>query len=261
MPEVEQKSIGFENAPARVREIVFAFRDGLQNTLRDKLLGLYLYGSLAYGCFNSETSDIDFVVVLSEPLTSEEEQKIAQLHEYLGHDPEYGERIEGTYMTEEQVKTDNYPPDFLFYVAGKEFVKAKKGQGEQDFPMHRQHLHESGLKIIGYEPQRLFLPVPWETLKRSLQQELLFIKEQFEKRPMYAVLNLCRVVRAYETHKLSSKKQGGEWGFQNLPAEFHEIIQTALEGYAHKQTDRQKQFLTKNLYRFYNYCIGRIANS
>ncbi|MDH5413186.1 MAG: DUF4111 domain-containing protein [Flavobacteriaceae bacterium] len=261
MTEVEQNNIGFKNAPAKVREIVFALRDGLQNTLRDKLIGLYLYGSLAYDCFNSEISDIDFVAVLYEPPTPKETQKLSQLHERLGCEPEYGKRIEGTYMTEEQVKTDNYPPDFLFYVDGKEFVKAKEGQGEQDFPMHRQQLHESGLRIIGYEPQKLFLPVPWEILKRSLQQEMPFIKEQFEIRPIYAVLNLCRVVRAYETHKLSSKKQGGEWGLQNFPAEFHEIIQTALEGYAHKQTDRQKQFLTENLSRFYEFCIERIANS
>ena len=75
------------------------------------------------------------------------------------------------------------------------------------------------------------------------------------------MLNLCRVVRAYETHKLSSKNQGGEWGLQNFPAEFHEMIQTALEGYAHKKTDRQKQFLTENLSRFFEYSIERIANS
>lgn len=261
MSGIKQKQIGFENAPAKVREIVFNLRDGLQKTLTDKLLGLYLYGSLAYGCFNPEMSDIDFIVVLSDQLTSKEELNMSQLHQSLGSDPEYGKRIEGTYLTEEQVKTDDYPPDFLFYVAGKEFVKTKAGQGEQDFPMHRQHLYESGIKIIGYEPKKLFLPVPWEILKRSLQQEMPFIKEQFEKRPIYAVLNLCRVVRANQTHKLSSKKQGGEWGLQYFPAEFHEVIQTALEGYAHKQTDRQKQFLTKNLSRFYEYCNERIANS
>lgn len=261
MSEVEQKNIGFKNAPAKVREIVFALRDGLQNTLGDKLLGLYLYGSLAYDCFNSEMSDIDFVAVLYEPPTFREAHELSQLHECLGCDSEYGKRIEGTYMTEKQVRSDDYPPGFLFYVEGKEFVKAKAGQGEQDFPMHRQHLHESGLRIIGYEPRKLFLPVPWKILKCSLQQELPYIKEQFEKRPIYAVLNLCRIVRAYETYKLSSKRQGGEWGLQNFSAEFYEVIQTALEGYAHKQTDRQKQFLTENLSCFYEYCIERIANS
>ena len=259
MTEIKERNIGFENAPAEVRDIVFDLRDGLQNTLNGRLIGLYLYGSLAYDCFNPETSDIDFVVVLSELLTPEEEQKITQLHEALGSKPKYGKRLEGTYLTEEQVKSDDHSPDFLYYVEGKTFVKAKEGQGEPDFPMHRQHLHESGLKIVGCEPQKLFHAVPWEILMRSLQQEIPFIKEQFNKRPIYAVLNLCRVVRAYETHRLSSKKQGGEWGLQYLPSKFHEIIQTALNGYNHKITDKEKQSLTEDLPTFYDYCTERIA--
>ena len=261
MSEAKEKKIGFENAPAEVREIVFALRDGLQNTINDKLLGLYLYGSLAYDCFNPEISDIDFVVVLSELLTLEEEQRIAQLHKHLGCEPNYGKRLEGTYITEEQVKSDDYLPDFLYYVEGEEFVKAKEGQKEQDFPMHRQHLHESGLRIVGYETQKLFKPVPWEILKQSLEQEMPFIKKQFEKRPIYAVLNLCRVVRAHETRRLSSKKQGGEWGLQFLPVKFHELIRIGLNGYTNRITDGQKEFLTENLPLFYEYCFERTANS
>lgn len=251
--------IDFENAPTKVREIVFALRDGLNDTLREKLLGLYLYGSLAYGCFNPETSDIDFMVVLSVPLTSEEEQKIAELHERLGRDPEYGKRLEGTYMTEVQVKVESSSPEFLYYVDGKEFVKAKEGQGEPDFPMHRQHLYEEGIKVVGYEPRKFFLPVRWEILEPSLRQELPFIREQFNDNPVYAVLNLCRVVRAYETRKLSSKKQGGEWGLQNLPSRFHKMIQAALEVYIYRQTDEQNELLAKHLTDFYQYCMQRIS--
>ncbi|WP_299523713.1 aminoglycoside adenylyltransferase domain-containing protein [Winogradskyella sp.] len=261
MSKAKEKNIGFKNTPAKVREIVFALRDGLQNTINDKLIGLYLYGSLAYDCFNPEISDIDFVVVLSELLTLEEEQRISQLHKHLGCEPKYGKRLEGTYITEEQVKSDNYPPNFLYYVEGHEFVKAKNGQKEQDFPMHRQHLHESGVRIIGYDTQKLFKPVPWEVLKHSLKQEMPFIKEQFEKRPIYAVLNLCRVVRAYETRRLSSKKQGGEWGLQFLPVKFYELIKIGLNGYTNRITDGQKEFLIENLPLFYEYCFERTANS
>jgi len=166
----------------------------------------------------------------------------------------------GTYMTEEQVKSDEDAPDFLYYVDGKAFVRAKEGQGEPDFPMHRQHLYESGLKIVGCEPQKLFLPVPWEIMKQTLQQELPFIESQFQQRPIYAVLNLCRVVRAYETQSLSSKKQGGEWGLKYFSLEFHDTIQIAMKGYTHKISQRQKQFLTENLPLFYRYCVERIAN-
>lgn len=261
MSEVKGKHNGFKKAPAKVREIVFDLRDGLQNTINDKLIGFYLYGSLTYDCFNPEISDIDFVVVLSESLTLEEEQKIAQLHKHLASESEYGNRLEGTYLTAAQVKSDHYPPDFLYYVEGKEFVKAENGQKEQDFPMHRQHLYESGLRIFGYETHKLFTPVPWDVLKRSLRQEMPFIKTQIEKRPIYAVLNLCRVVRAHETRSLSSKKQGGEWALQFLPAKFHELIKVALIGYENRITARQKEFLTENLSLFYEYCFERTVNS
>jgi streptomycin 3"-adenylyltransferase len=259
MSEIE-RNIGFKNAPAEVRNIVLSLKDGLQTTLNDKLIGLYLHGSLAYDCFNPEISDIDFVVVLSDLLTPEEEQILSQLHKHLGIEPNYGKRLEGTYMTEEQVKSDDYAPDFLYYVDGETFVRAKEGQGEPDFPMHRQHLYESGLKLVGCEPQKLFCPVPWEILKQSLQQEIPFIKEQFNKRPIYAMLNLCRVVRAFDTHTLSSKKEGGEWGLRYLPSKFHGIILTALKGYKHKITDSEKQSLSDNLPRFYNYCMERLAD-
>ena len=261
MSEVKDKNIGFKNAPTEVRKLVFELSKGLQKAINDKLLGLYLYGSLAYNCFNPKISDIDFVVVLSEALTIEEEQRLAQLHKYLGCESMYGKRLEGTYMTEEQVKTNDYPPDFLYYVEGKEFVKAKDGQKEQDFPMHRQHLHESGVRIVGYDTQQLFKPVQWEVLKQSLKQEMTFIKEQFEERPIYAVLNLCRVVLAHETRGLSSKKQGGEWGLHFLPVKFHELIKIGLNGYTSGITDGQKEFLTENLPLFYDYCFERTINN
>lgn len=260
MTPIKENRIGFENAPAAVRDIVLSLKDGLQNTLSDKLIGLYLYGSLTYNCFNPEISDIDFIVVLYDVLTPEEEQKIAQLHNHLASAPHYGKRLEGTYMTEEQVKSEDYAPDFLYYVDGKTFARAKARQGEPDFPMHRQHLYESGLQIVGPEPQQLFYPVPWAILKQSLQQEIPFIKAQFEIQPLYAVLNLCRVVRAFDTQRLSSKKGAGEWGLQYLPSRFHAIIQTALTGYAHTLTDREIQSLSAKLPDLYKYCIERITN-
>ena len=40
--------------------------------LGDKLVGIYVHGSLAFGCFHYDTSDIDFLVVIKSSLTVEE---------------------------------------------------------------------------------------------------------------------------------------------------------------------------------------------
>ena len=45
--------------------------DLFKNELKDNLIGIYLHGSLAMGCFNPIKSDIDFIVVVREKLATE----------------------------------------------------------------------------------------------------------------------------------------------------------------------------------------------
>lgn len=39
-----------------------------QEILKDNLIGIYIHGSIAFGCFNQDTSDIDFIVVVKKSL-------------------------------------------------------------------------------------------------------------------------------------------------------------------------------------------------
>lgn len=41
---------------------------GARDVLGEKLVGMYLYGSLASGDFDPASSDVDFVAVTAEPL-------------------------------------------------------------------------------------------------------------------------------------------------------------------------------------------------
>ena len=36
--------------------------------LGKNLVGIYVHGSIAFGCFNWDKSDIDFIVVINEPV-------------------------------------------------------------------------------------------------------------------------------------------------------------------------------------------------
>ena len=48
--------------------------------LKENLVGIYVHGSIAFGCFNPEKSDIDFLVVVNNSLTpGVKEQLIATL--------------------------------------------------------------------------------------------------------------------------------------------------------------------------------------
>ena len=56
--------------------------------------------------------------------------------------------------------------------------------------------------------------------------------EDMTNHPMYLILNLARVLGYLTEHKVFSKKEGGLWGLENLPEEFHPLIRSALDEYA-----------------------------
>ena len=44
--------------------------------LGEKLTGLYVHGSIAFGCFRWETGDVDFLAVVKEPVTVTEKKRL-----------------------------------------------------------------------------------------------------------------------------------------------------------------------------------------
>lgn len=48
----------------------------LLKTLGENLIGIYLHGSLAFGCFHPLKSDIDVLAVVERPLTQPEKEKV-----------------------------------------------------------------------------------------------------------------------------------------------------------------------------------------
>ena len=54
---------------ADAEQMMQIIKDRYHTLLQDNLVGIYLHGSLAAGCFHWERSDIDFLVVVRRPLT------------------------------------------------------------------------------------------------------------------------------------------------------------------------------------------------
>ena len=49
-------------------ELLCNIKTTYRQILGDNLTGIYIHGSLAFGCFHWDTSDIDFIVVVKEDL-------------------------------------------------------------------------------------------------------------------------------------------------------------------------------------------------
>jgi len=72
----------FKHNTLRLVNIVIAeFSQGIIDQLKDNVVGIYLFGSLTYGDFNAESSDIDLMVVVNTPLTKEDILLVKSTHQ------------------------------------------------------------------------------------------------------------------------------------------------------------------------------------
>lgn len=256
-----QNKNGLQEAPQRVKELLDQILSSLKKIFADDLVGIYLYGSLVQGCFTPQQSDIDFTVVIKNPLTKDQEKELFQLHANISKDPEYGEWFEGIFYTLDQVKKAVFPSPFLFCFAhSKCRVPKDEKDLDPDSPMTLRHIYDYGIALFGPDPKKLFAPPEWKILEPSIKKDIDYSINGAHKFPLYSVLNLCRGFYSLATKDVSiSKRQAGEWGLQNFPAELQPIIKTALEAYQHKLIDKQKQFLLENLDQFIAYCKEKIS--
>ena len=52
----------------QIRKLISKYVEQSKHILQDNLTGIYLHGSAVMGCFNPEKSDIDLIIVVSQPL-------------------------------------------------------------------------------------------------------------------------------------------------------------------------------------------------
>lgn len=56
---------------SKLKELLDDFILNSKNILYDNLIGIYLHGSLAMGCYNEKISDIDLLVVVKNDVSRE----------------------------------------------------------------------------------------------------------------------------------------------------------------------------------------------
>lgn len=92
--------------PYQVLDLVIGRYDGI---LGENLVGIYLHGSLAMGCF-SDQSDIDFLVVVNDPLDFRTKRSLAdELLELRGLP---GKGIEMSVILMKYAREFQYPTPF-----------------------------------------------------------------------------------------------------------------------------------------------------
>ena len=73
---------------------------GIRVALGDRLVGLYLSGSLVIGDFDARISDIDLLAATSVDVDEADLDSLRQMHDgFAAHHPEWYDRIEVAYLS------------------------------------------------------------------------------------------------------------------------------------------------------------------
>jgi predicted nucleotidyltransferase len=202
---------------------IVAYAMALSEALGGSLLGIYIYGSLARGCYHPATSDVDIIVVVRDSYVIPDDVVILQAHDVVGAP------VDAVFVTESQVSADVFPTPVSFLmkpVQGHTICHRPEGIG--DFLLQRQDAHEAGSTVAGRPACEAIRPVPWTLLAESLDFLLPHIVPSF-KNP---ILMLSRIAYAHTFRRLCSKQDAGEWAAKAFGERWRMLIETALAEYA-----------------------------
>jgi hypothetical protein len=213
--------------------------DGARSILGDHLIGLYLSGSLAFGDFDPTSSDVDFVVAISEPLDAMAVAALQRLHEAIGrHDGEQGDGaywLEGYYAPLATLHRPDPTTTSQAYVAeGTRFGLRRLGW---DWLLDRYVVREHGVVVDGPAPATLIDPISREQLSAGVRGALRddwsgqvdgpdWMRSRQEQ--AFVVLTLCRALYVLDHGEFVSKPAAAEWAQRHLAREWAPLIQRAL---------------------------------
>jgi len=231
--------------------------------LGDNLVGIYVHGSIAFGCFNWNKSDIDFLVVTEDiPTQRQKEDLIDVLLRSNDAAPPKG--FEMSVMLEKYCAHFVYPTPFELHFSNTHIQKCRENLKEYcqtmngtdiDLAAHLTVIKEAGVLLCGKEISEVFGDVLKSDYLDSIKRDVENAPGDVNDNPIYVILNLCRVLAYIREDLVMSKEQGGLWGIRNLPADYFELIQASLACY---RSEKNLPVDNEKAQEFCQYMRGRI---
>ncbi len=217
---------------ANVNALLERFLAELRTILGEKLIGLYLYGSIVTGDFDPTCSDIDLLATLTADIDEKEFAALDAMHQGLIQEyKEWEGRIEIAYLSERGLKTFRTESSPIGIMSpGEPFHIIEAGKG---WLMNWYVVREKGITLYGPPPASIISPIAKEEYLQEVRQYALswreWVRTDAHKRPSqaYAILTLCRAFYALKKGEITSKKQAATWAEHEFP-EWASLIRQAL---------------------------------
>ena len=218
-----------------LNEVLGELVRSVREVLGDNFRGAYLQGSFAVGDAD-EHSDVDFVIVTNDEVTSVEEAALQAMHERIyALESAWAQHLEGSYIPKSRLRrVDPAREPFLYLDNGAtELVR----DNHDNTAVVRWSLREHGVVLAGPDQKTLVDPVSAQELRRNVLESMdeweswLAERDEGMSRRLQGllVLSYCRMLHTLATDRVTSKREAGEWALGALDPEWAELIQRALD--------------------------------
>ncbi len=204
----------------------------------ESLVGIYLHGSLAMGCY-TEKSDIDFLVLVSKPIDFKTKRALIEELLLFQELPEKG--IEMSVVLEQYAREFQYPTPFELHYSDMFKNKYKNDKNficengvDKDLASHMTLIEHRGVCLYGRQIQEVFKGIPEKYYIDSIIYDIENAKNDIITNPVYITLNLCRALYYLKHNVISSKLEGGNWGIENLPGRYIVTLRSSISIYTNQ---------------------------
>lgn len=229
----------WSNCGPVVKQQVHRLIAELTDILQQNLTGIYLHGSLAYGCFNPTRSDIDLLVFTQYRMSVKTKQRVAHTLLEFSTDPV---RLEVSFLSRDQIVPWRYPTPYDFHYGDelRDRLRQELDEGgwqnwneedrfDLDLAAHFTMTSKRGVCLFGQSINDAFPVVPPADFWSAIQADLQWSRERASS--VYGVLNHCRAWAYRSEGRFFSKEEGAVWALTKLPSDLIPVVTAALNAY------------------------------
>jgi hypothetical protein len=205
----------------QVNDLLAELLTGIQSVLGEKLVGLYLTGSLALGDFDLQVSDIDLLAALKSEVDDAALARLEAMHAgFVQRHPEWRDRIEVCYVATDALASVRQPHSVVNISPGEPIHRRETSA---EWLMSWYLTREHGLTLFGLDAATIIESVSRQEFIGSARLHasrwLEYVEDAAGSRgkQAYAILTLCRAFYVCRHGEQASKRQAALWAASELP--------------------------------------------
>ena len=208
--------------------VVQSIQQQLPPLLTHTLVGIYCYGSLVWGAFDPDISDIDLLVVLRQDVDKELFVTLDAFHLRLETMyPEWAGRIEIAYISITALETFKTQCSPISVISPGEPFNTK--DAGLDWLINWYTIRAQSMVVYGPAAEDIIPAISIEEFRTAVRDQIDewvdWVVHTRDSRPYqaYAMLTMCRALYAVQTGLQTSKIQAAAWAIQHHPTQAERI--------------------------------------